>query len=281
MLEILNVTNLSKHCCKRKVFDNISFSLEQGEIVGVSGDSGSGKSALLEIIAGYSSQSDGSITFNGFEVNCDMVDYKAKIGYLPQTEALYNDMMVCSFIFFVCGLKKVKNDVKTHANDILDLLILSEKKDSLIKNLSKDEKKKLGLAAALIGNPDILVLDEPLAGISAETQDQIIKVIKELSKTVIISFNSASAQNIFEICGRIVEMSTLEDLNEDVAPVVIEEAVLAEETEELLEEQANEILEEAAEVSAEADELSENQANEETLEEEVLDDVNKLEGENE
>lgn len=223
MLETNNaveIKNVSKRYGANKALDNISFSVRHGEIMGFLGPNGAGKSTTMNIICGCISASDGSVEVCGCDVLENPLIVKKKIGYLPENPPLYFDMTVQEYLDFVYELKKVKNNKKEHLENIMELVKISDMKDRMIKNLSKGYKQRVGLAQALIGDPEVLILDEPTVGLDPKQIIEIRNVIKEIGRQRTIILSTHILQEVSAVCdrvtiishGKIVAQNTLEGL---------------------------------------------------------------------
>ena len=198
---MIEVKNLTKKYGSKTVLDNVSFTVENGEVLGFLGPNGAGKSTTLNIITGYISSSDGSVTIDGIDIMDDSIAYKKKIGYLPEIPPLYTDMKVWEYLDFVCDLKKAD---KSSIDKILEEVKITDVKNYLIRNLSKGYRQRVGIAQALIGDPDILILDEPTVGLDPMQIIDIRNVISQLGtkKTLIISSHILS--EISAVCSRVL-----------------------------------------------------------------------------
>ena len=218
---MIDVKNITKEYGTKKAVDNVSFKAENGEILGFLGPNGAGKTTTMNIITGYMSATGGRVLIDGCDVVRDSLACKAKIGYLPEQPPLYMNMTVNEYLGFVYDIKKVKNnksiseDKKTHIRKISELVKIDTVCGSLIKNLSKGYKQRVGIAQALIGNPEILILDEPTVGLDPKQILEIRSVIKELgeNRTVIVSSHILS--EISAICDRVLIINKGKILAED------------------------------------------------------------------
>lgn len=171
---MIEVENLVKRYSDRNVVDNLSFTVEKGQIVGFLGPNGAGKSTTMNIITGYISATEGTVSVNGYDVVEEPEKAKKSIGYLPEQPPLYPDMLVREYLGFVCDLKKVKKEQKDAAlSRVMHLTRITDVSERLIKHLSKGYKQRVGLAGAMIGDPEILILDEPTVGLDPK---QIIEM---------------------------------------------------------------------------------------------------------
>ncbi len=205
---MIEVTNLVKKYGPKKAVSDISFTIGDGEIVGFLGPNGAGKSTTMNIITGYLSATEGSVKINGVDILDDPIGAKKKIGYLPEQPPLYLDMTVEEYLDFVYELKKVKMDNRQgHINDVCEQVGLENVYKRIIKNLSKGYKQRVGLAAALIGNPETLILDEPTVGLDPRQIIEIRNVIKSLGKKRTIILSSHILPEVQAVCERVLVIS--------------------------------------------------------------------------
>lgn len=218
---MIEVKNLSKHYGTKKAVDDISFTVKKGEILGFLGPNGAGKTTTLNMLTGYISRTSGSITINGMDIVEKPGEVKKCIGYLPEQPPLYPDMTVCEYLSFVYDLKKAEGNKNEHIAEICEIVKITDVMTRLIKNLSKGYKQRVGLAQALIGNPEILILDEPTVGLDPAQIIEIRNVIKSLGSERTIIFSSHILGEISAICekiiiinnGKIVADNTTENLS--------------------------------------------------------------------
>ena len=201
---MIEVTNLTKCYGDIKAVDNISFSVETGEILGFLGPNGAGKSTTMNMITGYISSTSGTVTIDGSEILEDPKVAKSKIGYLPEIPPLYIDMTVRKYLEFMFDLKGVKLPKKEHINEVMRLVRITEQADRIIKNLSKGYRQRVGFAQALLGNPPVLILDEPTVGLDPSQIIEIRKLIKSLGKKHTVIFSSHVLSEISATCDRII-----------------------------------------------------------------------------
>lgn len=201
---MVEIKNLTKSYGKSKALDNVSFTVNSGEILGFLGPNGAGKSTTMNIITGYISATSGSVTVNGMDIIEDSVQCRKSIGYLPEQPPLYMDMTVEEYLNFVYDIKKATQDRQAHINSILELVDIADVKGRLIKNLSKGYKQRVGIAQALIGNPEILILDEPTVGLDPKQILEIRNVIRELGKDRTVILSSHILPEISAICERVI-----------------------------------------------------------------------------
>lgn len=201
---MIEVTNLTKCYGDIKAVDNISFTVETGEILGFLGPNGAGKSTTMNMITGYISSTSGTVTIDGSEILEDPKTAKSKIGYLPEIPPLYIDMTVRKYLEFMFDLKNVKLPKKEHINEVMRLVRITEQADRIIKNLSKGYRQRVGFAQALLGNPPVLILDEPTVGLDPSQIIEIRKLIKSLGKKHTVIFSSHVLSEISATCDRIL-----------------------------------------------------------------------------
>ena len=204
---MVEVKNLTKNYGSIKAVDNISFTVGEGEILGFLGPNGAGKSTTMNMITGYISSTSGTVTIDGKEILENPREAKSKIGYLPEIPPLYTDMTVRKYLEFMFDLKKVKLPKKKHIEEVMRLVRITEQADRIIKNLSKGYRQRVGFAQALLGNPPVLILDEPTVGLDPQQIIEIRKLIKSLGKKHTIIFSSHVLSEISATCDRILVIS--------------------------------------------------------------------------
>jgi ABC-2 type transport system ATP-binding protein len=201
---MLTVQNVTKTYGSRRVVDNISFSLSDTGILGFLGPNGAGKSTTMNIIAGYTSSASGTVTVNGHEILESPIAAKKNIGYLPERPPLYPDMTVDTYLSFLFRLKKITLPKKEHIAAICESVGITPVRKRLIKNLSKGYQQRVGLAQAMLGNPDILILDEPTVGLDPMQILEIRSLIRELGKSSAVIFSSHILQEVQAVCDRVI-----------------------------------------------------------------------------
>lgn len=204
---MIEVKNITKCYGNTKAVDNVSFTVESGEILGFLGPNGAGKSTTMNIITGYLSSSSGTVTVDGCEILDDPKGVKSKIGYLPEIPPLYLDMTVQKYLEFMFDLKKVKLDKEEHIEEVCRLVKISSVTHRLIKNLSKGYKQRVGLAQAILGNPPVLILDEPTVGLDPKQIIEIRNLVKSLGKKHTVILSSHILSEVQAICDRVVIIS--------------------------------------------------------------------------
>ena len=202
---MIEVKNITKRYGKFTAVDDISFDVKDGEIVGFLGPNGAGKSTTMNMITGFIEPNEGSIIINGYNMAKKPKKAKKQIGYMPENIPLYQELTVREFVNYMAELKLVsRKNRKEEINKILEKTGLTEVQKKLIKNLSRGYKQRVSMAGALVGNPDVLILDEPTVGLDPKQITEIRKLIKELGKehTVILSTHILS--EVSQICERVV-----------------------------------------------------------------------------
>ncbi len=201
---MIEVKNLSKSYGSKLAVDNISFTAGESEILGFLGPNGAGKSTTMNILTGYLSSSGGQALINGVDILEDPVTAKRDIGYLPELPPLYLDMTVNEYLNFVYGLKKCKLPKKSHLNEICSLVKITDVQNRVIRNLSKGYRQRVGLAQALVGNPKVLILDEPTVGLDPKQIIEIRALIKKLGKNHTVILSSHILSEVQAVCDRVV-----------------------------------------------------------------------------
>ena len=201
---MLEVKNLVKRYGNKYAVDDISFTVERGEILGFLGPNGAGKSTTMNIITGYLSSTEGTVTIDGHEILEDPIAAKSHIGYLPEQPPLYMDMTVKEYLNFMYELKKVKLPRQKHIEDICRTVKIDHVYTRLIRNLSKGYKQRVGVAQALLGSPELLILDEPTVGLDPKQIIEIRNLIKELGKNHTVILSSHILPEVQAICERVI-----------------------------------------------------------------------------
>ena len=199
----ITVTNLSKHYGAQKAVNNISFTINKGEVVGFLGPNGAGKSTTMKMITGYLAADAGEITVCNMRADENTTQTKKKIGYLPEANPLYLDMYVREYLAFIAGVHEII-DAKKRIEEVIITVGLTPEAHKKIGQLSKGYKQRVGLAAALVHNPEVLILDEPTSGLDPNQIVEIRNVIKSLAKEKTILFSSHIMQEVEAICDRVI-----------------------------------------------------------------------------
>ena len=205
---MIEVTNLTKKYGNHVAVDNLSFRVEKGQIYGFLGPNGAGKSTPMNIITGYLAASAGTVKINGFDILKEPEEAKKNIGYLPELPPLYMDMTVQEYLKFVADLKKVP--VKERASQIEEIMEktgILDRKDSLIKNLSKGYKQRVGLAQALVGYPEVSILDEASVGLDPRQIIEMREFIRSLAEKHTVILSSHILSEVSAVCDHIMIIS--------------------------------------------------------------------------
>ena len=214
MIEVKNLTKrYGSHCA----VDDISFQVEEVEILGFLGPNGAGKSTTMDILTGYLSATSGTVTINGHDILDEPNEAKANIGYLPEIPPLYPDMTVREYLDFMYDLKKCALPRVKHITEICRVMKIEDVYNRLIKNLSKGYKQRVGMAQALIGNPPVLILDEPTVGLDPNQIIEIRSLIRTLGKHHTVILSSHILPEIEAVCDRIVIISEGKIVADDTA----------------------------------------------------------------
>ena len=202
---MITVSHLTKAYGKKKALDDVSFTVGDGEVLGFLGPNGAGKSTTMNIITGYISSTSGAVTVDGFNILENPIEVKKRIGYLPEQPPLYPEMIVYDYLDFVYELKKVKTEnKKEHIQNIINEVGIDGVQKRRIGNLSKGYKQRVGLAGALIGDPDVLILDEPTVGLDPKQIIEIRNLIKDLGEKRTVILSSHILSEISAVCERVI-----------------------------------------------------------------------------
>nr|WP_299319229.1 ABC transporter ATP-binding protein [uncultured Blautia sp.] len=202
---MIEVRNLTKKYGDHFAVQEISFSLEKGKIYGLLGPNGAGKSTTMNIMTGYIAATSGEVIIEGHDIFKEAEEAKKHIGYLPEIPPLYMDMTVWEYLFTVADLKGVpKSERKSMIGDVMEKVMITNMKDRLIKNLSKGYKQRVGIAQTLIGNPDIIILDEPTVGLDPKQIIEIRTLIKQLGEDHTVLISSHILSEIGAVCDHVV-----------------------------------------------------------------------------
>ena len=202
---MIEVRNLTKKYGDHFAVQYISFSLEKGKIYGLLGPNGAGKSTTMNIMTGYIAATSGEVIIEGHDIFKEAEEAKKHIGYLPEIPPLYMDMTVWEYLFTVADLKGVpRSERKSMITDAMEKVMITNMKDRLIKNLSKGYKQRVGIAQTLIGNPDIIILDEPTVGLDPKQIIEIRTLIKQLGEDHTVLISSHILSEIGAVCDHVV-----------------------------------------------------------------------------
>lgn len=204
----LHIQNLTKNYGHQKAVDDVSFSIGEGEIVGFLGPNGAGKSTTMKIATGYIPPTAGTVTVGGFDVVQMPMQVKKIIGYLPEHNPLYLDMFVHEYLHFIGRVYQLPfRALKIRTREIIEMCGLGHEQNKLIGSLSKGYRQRVGLAQALLHNPDVLILDEPTSGLDPNQLVEIRKLIKEISQHKTVLFSTHIMQEVQALCDRVVVIS--------------------------------------------------------------------------
>jgi len=223
---VIEVKNITKKYGSVTAVDDISFKINDGEIIGLLGPNGAGKSTTMNMITGYIEPTDGEILINEYNIYKKPKKAKEQIGYMPEGVPLYSDLTVKEFVTYMAELKKVDKKIrKEKINKIIEQTGLKDVENKLTRNLSRGYKQRVSMAGALVGEPEILILDEPTVGLDPKQITEIRELIKELGKTHTIILSSHILSEVSQICnkviiinrGKIVAIDTPENLEKKVS----------------------------------------------------------------
>jgi ABC-2 type transport system ATP-binding protein len=197
----IEVKNITKLYGEQKALNNVSFSIEKGEIVGFLGPNGAGKSTMMKIITGFINASEGEVFVNDFDISTHKLELQKSIGYLPENNPLYLDMYVREYLQFNASVHKISKD---EIENIIVKVGLSPEAHKKINQLSKGYRQRVGLAAALLHNPEVLILDEPTTGMDPNQLAEIRSLIKEVGKDKTVLFSTHILQEVEAVCDRVI-----------------------------------------------------------------------------
>lgn len=213
---MIEVKNLTKKFGPHTAVNNISFTINDGEIVGFLGPNGAGKTTTMNMMTGFISSTSGSVSINGCDILTQPEKAKKSLGYLPDTPPVYTDMTVKEYLSFVCDLKRVpKTKRKEMTENIINVTGIKEVYNRLIGNLSKGYRQRTGLAQALIGEPDVLILDEPTVGLDPKQIIEMRELIKALGKNHTVLLSSHILSEVSAVCDRIIIINNGEIVADD------------------------------------------------------------------
>ena len=218
---MIEVNNLVKRYGDHTAVDHLSFKIEKGKIYGFLGPNGAGKSTTMNMITGYIASTEGTVRIDGHDILEEPEAAKKCIGYLPEQPPLYFDMTVLEYMKFVADLKKIPKDKKaTMIEEVMDMVKISDMRNRLIKNLSKGYRQRVGLAEAIMGYPEVIILDEPTVGLDPKQIIEIRTLIKDLKKKHTVILSSHILSEVSAVCdyvliishGKLVASDTPENL---------------------------------------------------------------------
>jgi ABC-2 type transport system ATP-binding protein len=201
----IKVSNLSKYYGNYLAVDDISFEVKKGEILGFLGPNGAGKSTTMKIITTYMPPTSGTVSVDGFDVEENSLDVRKKLGYLPELNPLYNDMNVVDYLDYIAALDGISKDkIKSRREEMIKVCGLESMRDKVIGQLSKGYKQRVGLAQAMINNPDVLILDEPTSGLDPNQIIEIRNLIKKLGKEKTVILSTHILSEVQATCNRVI-----------------------------------------------------------------------------
>ncbi len=218
---MIKVENLQKSYGNKTALRDVSFSISSGEVVGLLGLNGAGKSTTMNILTGCLAPGEGQVLIDGLDMTKQPLLAKKSIGYLPEIPPLYVDMQVFSYLEFVAQLKRISGDRGAHIKEVCARVGLSEVTKRLIRNLSKGYRQRVGLAAALLGDPKILILDEPTVGLDPTQIIEIRALIAEMGKNHTVILSSHILSEISAVCSRVIVLDKGEIVADDT-PAALE-----------------------------------------------------------
>ncbi len=199
------VKNLTKVYGKQKALNDVSLSIEDGEIVGLLGPNGAGKSTMMKILTCFIPPTSGDVKVCGYDIFDNPMEVRRSIGYLPEQNPLYYDMYVREFLSFVAGIHRIEKKLRRErVEEIIELTGLSKEVNKKIAALSKGYKQRVGIAQALIHDPEVLILDEPTTGLDPNQLVEIRNLIKQVGKTKTVLLSTHIMQEVEAVCSRVV-----------------------------------------------------------------------------
>ena len=201
---MIKVDHLVKYYGGSCAVDDISFEIEKGEIVGLLGPNGAGKSTTMNILTGYLSSTSGTVSVAGLDVLDNPLEAKKQIGYLPEQPPLYLDMTVLEYLNFVFSLKNCKFNREKHIDEVCDIVKIKDVRRRVIRNLSKGYRQRVGIAQALIGNPEVIIFDEPTVGLDPKQVIEVRNLVRTLGKDHTVILSTHILQEVQAVCDRII-----------------------------------------------------------------------------
>ncbi len=201
---MIKVEHLTKQYGERYAVNDISFEVKRGEIVGFLGPNGAGKSTTMNILTGYLSSTSGRAMVDGMDILEHPLSVKKKIGFLPETPPLYLEMTVMEYLNFIYDLKKCNLNRKAHLDEICRVVKIEDTKNRMIRNLSKGYRQRVGIAGAIVGNPEVIIFDEPTNGLDPKQIIDIRNLIRELGKERTIILSTHILSEVKAVCDRIL-----------------------------------------------------------------------------
>jgi ABC-2 type transport system ATP-binding protein len=200
----VTATGLTKIYGKQKALDKVSFEVKPGEIIGLLGPNGAGKSTLMKILTCFIPATSGNATVCGYDVAEQSLEVRQKIGYLPENNPLYTDLYILEFLKFIAGTRRIKGNVNSRIADMMEITGLGPEQHKKIGALSKGYRQRVGLAQALLHDPEVLILDEPTSGLDPNQLLEIRGLIRDIGKTKTILMSTHIMQEVEAICNRVI-----------------------------------------------------------------------------
>ena len=200
----VEVKNITKLYGTQRALDDVSFTVEPGQVVGFLGPNGAGKSTMMKIITCFLPQNSGTVSVDGFDVTADPIKVRQRVGYLPEHNPLYHDMYVKEFLTFIAGIQVPSTQVAARVKEMVEVTGLGAEQHKKIGALSKGYRQRVGLAQAMIHNPSVLILDEPTTGLDPNQLVDIRQLIKNIGKEKTVILSTHIMQEVEAICDRVV-----------------------------------------------------------------------------
>ncbi|MGM9643199.1 MAG: ABC transporter ATP-binding protein [Eubacteriales bacterium] len=221
---MIKISHLVKNYGSFTAVDDISFEVAKGEVLGFLGPNGAGKSTTMNMLTGYLSSTSGSIKIGGVDILDDPLNAKRLIGYLPEQPPLYPDMTVWEYLCFAYDLKNCKLNKEKHLGEICEVVKINDVRNRMLKNLSKGYKQRVGIAQALVGNPPVIIFDEPTIGLDPKQIIEIRNLIRTLGKEHTVILSTHILQEVQAVCDRIVIINkgkiVADELTENISRAV-------------------------------------------------------------
>jgi len=211
------VKNITKLYGKQKALDDVSFEINTGKVVGFLGPNGAGKTTMMKIITGFVPQTTGEVWVNGLDISLHSIETRKNIGYLPENNPLYSEMYVKEYLSFVAGLYKLGKITKFRISEMIEKTGLKEEQNKKIGELSKGYRQRVGLAQALIHNPNVLILDEPTSGLDPNQIVEIRNLISDLGKEKTVLLSTHIMQEVEAICDKVIIINNGRIVADDLA----------------------------------------------------------------
>ena len=200
----IEVNNITKLYGQQKALDQVSFSINAGEVVGLLGPNGAGKSTLMKIITCFIPPTSGTVKVSGYDIQEQSIEVRKRIGYLPENNPLYSDMYIKEYLGFIAGIHKLGQISKNRIEEIIHITGLVEEQNKKIGALSKGFKQRVGLAQALIHDPEVLIMDEPTSGLDPNQLLEIRNLIKEIGREKTVMLSTHIMQEVEAVCDRAI-----------------------------------------------------------------------------